>query len=97
MTLKIKQEVQAQLQWFADNVGSSPTHIDGHQHVHVIPQVCDILALLTENAGINWTRIPVEKKLDQRVWFEEQSMSFFRSVEKEAQIAKETFCRHGIR
>ena len=95
--MQIEQEVQAQLQWFADNVGSSPTHIDGHQHVHAIPQVCDILAVLMENAGINWTRIPVEKNLDECVSFDEQRKSFFRSVEKEAQIAKETFSRHGIR
>lgn len=97
LTRKVKQEVQAQLQWFVDNVGSLPTHIDGHQHVHIIPQVCEILAMVMKNAGIQRTRIPVERNVDECVWIEEPRKSFFRSVKTEAQEAKLTFTRHGIR
>ena len=34
--MQVKQEIQTQLEWFIDKVGSLPTHIDGHQHIHVI-------------------------------------------------------------
>lgn len=94
---KVKQEIQAQLQWFVNNVGLLPTHIDGHQHVHVLPQVCEILAEVMRNAGIHWTRIPVERNLDERDWIEEPRKSFFTSIITEAQNAKLTFSRHGIR
>lgn len=97
MTIQVKQEIQTQLDWFIDVVGSLPTHIDGHQHIHVIPQVCDILAALMKNYGINWTRIPVECNLDKCDLFDKQQKSFFKSVEKDALIAKETFSRYEIR
>ena len=95
--MQVKQEIQTQLEWFIDKVGSLPTHIDGHQHIHVIPQVCDVLAALMKNYGINWTRIPVESNIDRSDLFYEQQKSFFKSVEKDALIAKETFSRNGIR
>lgn len=95
--MQVKKEIQTQLEWFIDKVGSLPTHIDGHQHIHVIPQVCDILAVLIKNYGINWTRIPVESNLDKCHLLDEQQKSFFKSVEKDALIAKETFSRYGIR
>jgi len=97
LSRQVKQEIQAQLEWFVDNTGSLPTHIDGHQHVHVIPQVCEILSVVMKKAGIQWTRIPVERNLDECVWVEEPRKSFFTSVITEAQNAKSTFSRHGIR
>lgn len=97
LTRQVKQEVQAQLQWFVDIVGSSPTHIDGHQHVHVIPQVCEILATVMKKNGIYCTRIPVEENLDECVWIDEPRKHFFKSVITEAENAKEVFSCHGIR
>lgn len=97
MTMQVKQEIQTQLERFIDKVGSLPTHIDGHQHIHVIPQVCDVLSALMKNYGINWTRIPVESNLEKCDLLDERQKSFFKSVEKDALIAKETFSRYGIR
>lgn len=94
---QVRQEMQAQLQWFVDNVGSLPSHIDGHQHVHVIPQVCEILAVVMKNAGVQWTRIPLERNLDECIWIEEPRRIFYRSVVTDAQKAKLTFSSHGIR
>ena len=95
--MQVKQEIQTQLERFIDKVGSLPTHIDGHQHIHVIPQVCDVLSALMKNYGINWTRIPVESNLEKYDLLDERQKSFFKSVEKDALIAKETFSRYGIR
>ena len=95
--MQVKQEIQTQLERFIDKVGSLPTHIDGHQHIHVIPQVCDVLSALMKNYGIKWTRIPVESNLEKCDLLDERQKSFFKSVEKDALIAKETFSRYGIR
>lgn len=94
---EIKDEVQAQLQWFVNTVGSLPTHINGHQHVHVIPQVCEILATVMKENGVHWTRIPVEQNLDECVWVEESRKHFYKSVITEAEDARVVFSSHGIR
>ena len=31
------EEAEAQIRWFRAHVGETPTHINGHQHCHVIP------------------------------------------------------------
>ena len=97
LSRQVKQEIHAQLQWFVDAVGLLPTHIDGHQHVHIMPQVCEIIAVVMKNAGIKWTRIPAEMNFDSCVWIEEPRRSFFQSVVSQARDAKETFSTHGIK
>lgn len=74
-----------------------PTHIDGHQHVHIIPQVCKILAVVMKNAGIYWTRIPIERNFDGCAWIEEPRRSFYKSVMSQANDAKQVFSSHGVR
>lgn len=94
---EVKQEIQTQLYWFEDTVGFLPTHIDGHQHVHIIPQVCKILAVVMKNAGIYWTRIPIERNFDGCAWIEEPRRSFYKSVMSQANDAKQVFSSHGVR
>lgn len=89
--------MKAQLQWFVETVGSLPTHVDGHQHVHVTPQVCDILAAVMKENGIQWTRIPVEENLHGCIWIDEPRKHFYKSIITEAEKAKEVFSCHGIR
>ncbi|HEY9109582.1 MAG TPA: ChbG/HpnK family deacetylase [Roseateles sp.] len=48
----IEQEWQAQLQRFTDRVGAMPCFIDGHQHVHHLPGVRDVvLAAVVKASG----------------------------------------------
>lgn len=35
--LQVREELEAQLSRFRELMGRSPTHVDGHQHVHVLP------------------------------------------------------------
>lgn len=35
--LQVREELEAQLNRFRELLGRSPTHVDGHQHVHVLP------------------------------------------------------------
>jgi predicted glycoside hydrolase/deacetylase ChbG (UPF0249 family) len=39
----LREELQAQLQTFEQARGRAPGHVDGHQHVHHLPQLRDIL------------------------------------------------------
>ncbi|MBI3369447.1 MAG: ChbG/HpnK family deacetylase [Burkholderiales bacterium] len=39
----LRREVECQLDAFEDSAGRPPDHVDGHQHVHQLPQVRDAL------------------------------------------------------
>jgi predicted glycoside hydrolase/deacetylase ChbG (UPF0249 family) len=56
----IKQEVFAQLDRFKKLTGTYPSHVDGHQHVHVFPQMADVLAPIFKMRGVRSVRIPDE-------------------------------------
>lgn len=34
---QVREELEAQLSRFRELLGRAPTHVDGHQHVHVLP------------------------------------------------------------
>lgn len=36
-SFQVREELEAQLSRFQELLGRNPTHVDGHQHVHVIP------------------------------------------------------------
>jgi hopanoid biosynthesis associated protein HpnK len=40
--------------------GVRPTHLDGHQHVHVLPGVARVVAKLAHDHGIRAVRVPTE-------------------------------------
>ena len=49
----LRAELQAQLQAFEQGRGKAPSHVDGHQHVHHLPQVREaLLALLAPRGDI---------------------------------------------
>jgi chitin disaccharide deacetylase len=50
---ELREEWQAQFKAFEQHYGRPPAHIDGHQHVHHLPQVRDLLLeLLAQRPGI---------------------------------------------
>jgi len=55
---EVRAEVLAQWQRLCD-LGAQPTHIDGHNHVHVFPWVGDALRTLGEDV---WMRIPEDSR-----------------------------------
>jgi chitin disaccharide deacetylase len=53
----LAREIDAQLAAFADAFGRAPDFVDGHQHVHVFPQVRDaVLAAVKRSAPAAWVR-----------------------------------------
>lgn len=55
----IEKEMEAQIRKFCDT-GLTPSHIDGHIHLHVHPTVLDILVRLAEKYSIPAVRLPRE-------------------------------------
>jgi predicted glycoside hydrolase/deacetylase ChbG (UPF0249 family) len=85
----VAREAEAQIAAFAELMGRPPTHVDGHQHVHVVPRFVETLAKVFRRAGVRTVRIP------------EQTMSadapeFYKTVTEHAAAARAIYARHGI-
>jgi len=68
----LKAEIAAQVEAFIAAFAQAPDFIDGHQHVHLLPQVCDALLTVTkEIAPRAWLRqcggaLPLSAQLSDR-------------------------------
>ncbi|XP_030438560.1 carbohydrate deacetylase [Gopherus evgoodei] len=94
---EVKQELTAQVDLFCELTGHVPHHIDGHQHVHVLPGVRHVFAQVLKEYGIKYTRVPVEPGLRSCAWIEPPLMDFYLGVEKDSLDTLDVFKRHGIR
>lgn len=65
-------EIATQLKAFVDSFGRGPDFIDGHQHVHLFPQVRDALLTVVKEAAPNaWVRqcgsaVPLYRRISDR-------------------------------
>ena len=57
--LEVRRECEAQLKRI-QSWGIMPTHIDSHQHLHVLPKIFTICLDLAKENGINKMRLPAE-------------------------------------
>ncbi|MFH1861701.1 MAG: ChbG/HpnK family deacetylase [bacterium] len=55
----IARELEAQIQRALD-YGLKPTHLDSHQHLHILPGISTLVAELAKKYGIMRIRIPAE-------------------------------------
>ncbi|KAG8455913.1 hypothetical protein GDO86_001924 [Hymenochirus boettgeri] len=94
---EVRKELCAQISLFQQLTGHNPQHMDGHQHIHVLPGICEVFAQVLEENQILYTRIPVELGLHRCFWITEGLMEFYKGIEKDALNAAEIFRRHGIR
>jgi chitin disaccharide deacetylase len=63
---ELRQEIRAQLHAFIEAMGTLPDFIDGHQHVHILPQIRSALFSVLrddEGAGKFWLRDPSDTVL----------------------------------
>lgn len=56
---EIKKELTAQIEKILDN-GINISHIDSHQHVHILPQIFSITSELASHYKIEYVRLPKE-------------------------------------
>ncbi|XP_032755735.1 carbohydrate deacetylase isoform X2 [Rattus rattus] len=94
---QVQEELEAQLSRFRELLGKSPTHVDGHQHVHVLPGVCQVFAEALQAYGVRFTRLPAERDVGSCAWLEAPARAFACTVERDARAAIGPFSRHGLR
>jgi predicted glycoside hydrolase/deacetylase ChbG (UPF0249 family) len=56
----VRTELAAQIRRAREH-GIAPTHLDGHQHVHVLPGIARVVAELARENGIRAVRVPAER------------------------------------
>ncbi|XP_031448705.1 carbohydrate deacetylase [Phasianus colchicus] len=94
---EVKQELKAQVDLFHELTGHLPPHMDGHQHIHVLPKVRHVFAEVLEEYGIEYTRVPIEPGLHNCDWIEPSLMDFYVGVEEDSLNTVDVFTKHGIR
>ncbi|NXS18095.1 YDJC deacetylase, partial [Mystacornis crossleyi] len=94
---EVKQELKAQVELFRELTGHLPPHMDGHQHVHVLPEVRHVFAEVLEEFGIQYTRVPIEPGLHNCDWIPPSLMDFYLGVEEDSFNTVDVFTKHGIR
>jgi chitin disaccharide deacetylase len=62
---EIEAELRAQIERLLAT-GLQVVHANAHQHLHVLPQIFEIVLRLAEEHGIRWVRIPAEPALGRR-------------------------------
>ncbi|CAH1802083.1 unnamed protein product [Owenia fusiformis] len=93
---EVKDEIEEQIKLFVDLKGELPTHMDGHQHVQVLPGICGTLAECMVKYGIKKTRVPYEVVLGSSGWIDKPQFQFYQSVNKDAELAESVFRNKGI-
>ncbi|NWW64478.1 YDJC deacetylase, partial [Ifrita kowaldi] len=94
---EVKQELKAQVELFHELTGHLPPHMDGHQHVHVLPEVRHVFAEVLKEYGIKYTRVPIEPGLHNCDWIPPSLMDFYLGVEEDSFNTVDVFTKHGIR
>uniref|UniRef100_A0A8C8BFN8 Carbohydrate deacetylase n=1 Tax=Otus sunia TaxID=257818 RepID=A0A8C8BFN8_9STRI len=95
--LNMSEELKAQVELFRELTGHLPPHMDGHQHIHVLPEVRHVFAEVLEEYGIKYTRVPIEPGLHNCDWIPQSLMDFYLGVEEDSFNTVDVFTRHGIR
>ncbi|HEX7182644.1 MAG TPA: ChbG/HpnK family deacetylase [Thermoanaerobaculia bacterium] len=67
----VRSEVEAELRRQVEKVlaaGLPIVHLNSHQHLHVLPEVFEIVLKLADEHRIPWVRIPCEPAVSRRRW-----------------------------
>ena len=92
--IRFRNEVEAQIQQFINLVGYIPNHVDGHQHVQVLPEIRDVIAQVMNSYSLNQIRIPFEHQLSN--WFN-GDCDFYNKVFEDAKTAIDVYSNYRIR
>mmetsp|Transcript_41466 Transcript_41466/g.104577 ORF Transcript_41466/g.104577 Transcript_41466/m.104577 type:complete len:385 (-) Transcript_41466:1286-2440(-) len=101
----LRTEIRAQIDFFTLRTGAAPTHIDGHQHIHVHPMVFDIFVQECIRARVLSIRIPHQPALLSPVstdvedvpypWLQGARRQFLTQVSREASLARDRLAAYG--
>jgi len=88
---EIEIETRAQITWFLKRFGRLPSHIDGHNHAHVLPGICRVIAKVCAKSKIPWIRLPLEEARAGCM------SEFCKRVLKNAKAAKTVMKEYGLK
>ncbi|XP_035826779.1 carbohydrate deacetylase isoform X2 [Aplysia californica] len=94
---EIRKEIESQLARYIELFGTKPVYVDGHQHIHVHPEVGPIFADVLKSHGVHITRYPVELNIPSKMWVNPEFKPFFLEMMKNAEQCKSILDLHGIR
>ena len=60
---EVRAEMEAQVKWLVDQ-GVQPSHINGHNHVHIHPRIRRTVSQLAIKYNIPWKRTPHERNFE---------------------------------
>jgi predicted glycoside hydrolase/deacetylase ChbG (UPF0249 family) len=86
-------EAEAQLAAFAKLVGQAATHVDGHQHVHAVPEIAAAIAPVLAARGVRTIRIPSQAEVRLP---NPDTQRFYKSVSDDGVRSRAIFAAAGI-
>lgn len=96
----LQAEIRAQMLAFKATHPSQqwPQHLDGHQHVHVLPEVAPIIISLAEELGLPLrVRLPfLSPELEDCTHLPAGSRAFYEQVSSQAKAAEHLFAAAGF-
>jgi predicted glycoside hydrolase/deacetylase ChbG (UPF0249 family) len=92
----VDEEVAAQLERFKALTGAYPTHVDGHQHVHILPNMPTLMAPVFKLYGVQSIRIP-EEDVDDYEWVSAERKKHYNIRYLDAVAARMVYMKHGFK
>jgi predicted glycoside hydrolase/deacetylase ChbG (UPF0249 family) len=89
----VEREADAQIAAFTRLTGVPPRHVDGHQHVHTIPELAAFLAPVFARHGVKTTRIPEQAEVHVD---SPDAAAFYRAVAGDGRTSRAIFAASGI-
>ncbi|XP_064612412.1 carbohydrate deacetylase-like [Liolophura sinensis] len=93
---EVREEIHSQIKRFQELVGCLPFHVDGHQHIHIHPGICEVFAEILQSKGITVTRLPVERCLNNCDWIDSGRLTFYQEVIQQSKECQDIFIKHKL-
>ncbi|XP_071789594.1 carbohydrate deacetylase-like [Asterias amurensis] len=94
---ELKNEITAQFSYYQELTGHAPTHVDGHQHVHILPGLREILTDVAKEFGVGAVRVPLQYGVPNCDWLTQHRREFFGEVKKDGAEARALFLKKGLK
>jgi len=89
---EVEEEFAAQISRLQE-LGITPDHLDGNNHLHIFPQIAEVVARLARDFNIKKIRLPLEKFQNPRHYFQPKAFKkyFFGLLAKRAHLVFKSF------
>jgi len=100
--IDIKNEIISQIERFIKYYKSPPIHMDGHQHIHIIPEIAEIISEIMSNYfGIYHIRIPEENEdlfenLIYEVAYNDNKRNFHKKIINDCKVSRRIYAKNNI-